>query len=728
MKKISKFSWFLIFFVIFLISLFFYKNQWNQVFTQDKSSQLIIQGESPVYEFVAETVKNNILSFRNPFSQIKSVLFPFSWRFAMDDMMPIFGIYFLFLRPFLSIHQSFMLIVLLGIVVSGLTMYYLLSLLKIDKIPALLTALAFCFSPFVSERIGAHPSYTVFYVFTLPAIFFIKLIQEKKPHKKYLLSALLAISFSVLLLTNLYFAVMMGIMIIILLIINYLYFPKKILKIFTENLRYFTVMIVLFFIILLPWIIEVVKVISIGRDVPSDWKDIIAYSADLTSLFIPLGSNPFYSSTLQKLGAKYIYISRIFENFIYPGLIIIISMVVFVFISKKLPKLLKPIFITALTFLILTFGPYLQVFGKNLQIPLPYIVIPYIPYIQMARSPGRFIVPFLFLSAIVTAFVIQYFIKKTKPKNLKLILLLVLFSLFIIDQTAIVGQPITIKIPNKIYKYLSKQKTSLVLEIPFMIRDSIKKFGDGNIIWSPYAQLLHHQQIFSVYAGRVPNILFNSYLKHPFIGPLGRIIESNPSEYNSLIKGINRQSFLDVLDYYQISHVIYKNNEKYSSALLFLFKELGFVKIISDGDYDLYFRKPKITNMAEVTFDSPQNELALREGWGGKEPNVKSRWMVNKTSQLFLSIPDVNKNKLILEGEPIVKDQVIKVYVNDEYAGRMIFPIGRYSKQELEVKDIRRGFNIITFKSKYTHDLSKIIPGSQDKRLLSLHVKYIGFK
>ena len=728
MKKKFDHSWILVTLIIFLVSLFFYRNLWGQVINKDRVDQLTIQGESPVYEFVAETVRNNILSLKNPFSKTDSVLYPFGWRFALDDVTPIFGVYFLFLRPFLSIHQSFMLIILLGVIISGLSMYYLLRFFKIDKLPALLVSLIFCYSPFVTVRIGAHPSYTAFYLFTFPAIFFIKLIEEKRQLKKYLFSTLLAISLSIVFLTNLYFAMMMIIMILVLLVIDYLYFHKQVLKIIKRDKNYFLTAIILFFLILSPWISEVIKVISNGRDIPSDWNDIILYSADLTNIFIPLGSNPLYRQILGQLGSKYLYISRIFENFIYPGLIIIVSMICFLFVSNKLPKLLKPIYFTALLFLILTFGPYLQIFGINLRVPLPYIIIPYIPYLQMARSPGRFIVSFIFLSSIIAAFVIQYFLKKTNKKWLKVLVLFTLFFVFIFDQITIVGKPTTVKMPVKIYEYLSKQKTGPILEIPFLIRDSIKNFGYANVIWSPYAQLLHRQQIFGIYAGRVPNILFNYYLRNPLIGSLGRIIESNPTNYGSLTKRVNRQNFLNHIDFYQISYVINKNNERYSPFITSLFKEFGFAKILSDGNYDLYFRKPKIS-ITEINFDSTTNELALTDkGWGKKEPNVKSRWMMTKTTQVFMSLENPNKKNLIVEAEAIVKTQMAKVYVNDKYMGKMIFPIGRYSKQQLSINNLRQGLNIITFKFKNIHNLSRFIPGSQDKRPLSLHIRYIGIK
>lgn len=724
------YSWILVILVIFLVSLYSYRNLWSQVVTRDRSNQLTIQGESPVYEFVAETVKDNILAHKNPFSQTDSVLFPFGWRFAIDDMMPIVGFYFLLLRPFLSIHQSFMFTILLGVIVSGMTMYYLLRLLKIDKIPALLTALVFCFSPFVTLRIGAHPSYTTFYLFTFPAISFIKLINEKILVRKYLFSALLAVSMSLVFLTNLYFSVMMFLMISILSFFYFIFYPRDFLAFILKNIKYIFLSVFLFILILSPWLYEVFKVINLGkRDLATDWNDILLYSADLTNLFIPFGSNPVYRTLLAFLSSRHLYISSIFENFIYPGLIIIIATVFYWYKSERFPKFLKSIFYTGIVFLLFTFGPYLQIFGKNLWIPMPYIIIPYIPYLQMARSPGRFIVPFIFLSAIITGFVIQYVMKRVKKKWLRYVILTAIFILFFFDQVNVVGKPTVTILPIKIHQYLSDQNTGPILEIPFLMRDSIKNLGYANVIWSPYGSLLHKQRIFGVYAGRVSNDVFDHYLKNPLIGPLGNIVDGRTTDWESMTKKVDRNDFINAFDFYQIEYVLNKDDEKYSPSIAQLLNEVSFKKIMVDGAYSLWYRQTKPIIVSEATFDSNLNDFILADGWGNREPNDKSRWAMSHISNLFLSLDESKKSDIIIEAEAIVKSQTVKIYINDQYAGKMIFETGKYSKRSLPINEtLRPGINKITLRFENIHNLSKIIPGSKDNRALALHVKYIGIK
>ena len=215
----------LVFVVIWGISVLFYPTIWRQMIVSAPADQLMIQGESPVYEFVAETVRQNILAGKNPFAETRQVLYPLGWQFALDDVAPINGFYFLFLRPFLNIHQSLMMIVLGSVIASGLTMYILLKQLKIESLVALLSSLIFGFTPFVSERIGAHPTYVALYLFALPAIFWLRLISVPLSNKVW--SAVwLGISLALPFVTNLYFAVMLAIMILVFLAVYGLFFPK----------------------------------------------------------------------------------------------------------------------------------------------------------------------------------------------------------------------------------------------------------------------------------------------------------------------------------------------------------------------------------------------------------------------------------------------------------------------------------------------------------------------
>ncbi|CAN5123917.1 hypothetical protein BH09PAT2_BH09PAT2_08680 [soil metagenome] len=728
-KYLQRLPWILCIISFFsIISIIFHFPLWKEFFQPYEGSKLVLQGEYPVYEFVAETVRNNILSLHNPFRPTENVLFPFGWQFALDDGAPINGFYFIILRLFFSVHQSLLLIALLSVILSAVSMYYLLRILKKQKIIAAITAAIFAFTPFVSLRLPAHPTYVALYLFPIAAICFLKIINtaQSKRRKKYLWSALLGLSIVLFVLTNLYFTVMFGIM---LLLIGCFFYPHNHLKLIKSNIRYFLVALIVSCILLIPWIHEVYRILAFSQsDKPKNLFDMTTFSADIINIFIPSSLNPFYKNLINILSKKYLYIQTIFENFTYPGVLILFGCIAYFLLRKRINKNIYPIFLTTISFFILTLGPFLKTFGTNLHIPLPYLIIAYTPLLQMARSPGRFIVPFIFLSAIIFAFLIEY-ILQNRPKVHKVCIIGFLFIIFLLDQYIAIQKAPIIPLPNNIYTYLARQPPSPLLEVPFSIRDSLKSFGHYHTQWSSYAQLFHHQPIFGIYAGRVPNRIYAYYTRNPLLNPIGRIVDINTRDINEISEQINFKEMGYALNLYGVKYSVIKMDESYALPIVTLLQMYGFKERMIDGDYMLWEREVPKNELTQINFQSPYQEIALGSGWSPDEPKDASRWMMGKKTRVFLRLEKTNKKTLVITGESIVEAQTLNVYINNIYVGEMRFETGGYSDNSLNVKNyLKKGLNTVTLYSKNTHLPSKFIPNSLDDRPLTLHVRYIGLE
>ena len=709
------------------LSLFLYKPLYSKLFHKPDNSKLTLQGEYPVYEFIAETVRHNILSFSNPFAMTSQVLYPFGWRYALDDVAPINGFYFLFLRNFLDVHQSFIVIVLLSIWLNGLCMYYLLRILQIPRLIAYIAAIIFAYTPFVSLRLPAHPTYIALYLFPLTSICVIKLLHTPQTALKGKIkwSIALGLSFVLFTLTNLYFTVMCGIMALLL----FIFFYKTSIHIFKKNWTYLLIGVCTAALILLPWLTEVSSIISRRSiDKPKNIYDMITFSADLITIFIPSSLNPFYRYIVNLLGQRHTYIQNIFENFTYPGALILYGLVAYVIFKKSLPRELKALSLTIVSFFILTLGPTLQIFGNNTHLPLPYLAIAYTPLLQMVRSPGRFIVPFIFLSTIVLAFILQFLLKnKTKPQQY--IFLTFIFIICMIDQTIQMQPPPQVDLPIKIYDYLAQQEETPLLEIPFSIRDSIKNYGHYHTHWSSYATLFHHHPIYGIYAGRVPNTIYAYYTKNPLLNPLARIVDINENDSKTIADSIKKDQMIEALNIYDVRYSVLKMNEPFSTDSARLLTDTGFIKIKTDKMYSLWQRQPTHKEIPFIKFDSTYPEILMGDGWSPAEPGEKARWMMGKTTRIFLSLSDINKESFAISGQSIVGDQHLKIYINGAYAGDMKFTNEKYSTSHINLrKKLKKRLNIITLYAAKTYKPSDYIPDSKDFRDLTLHVSYIGFQ
>lgn len=708
----------------FFFNFFFNFNLWHQVIYQESTQSLPVIGEWPVYEHVAAVVRQNILSGSNPFSPTSYLLYPFGWNFALEDVAPINGFYFLFLRPFFTVHQSFALIILLGMVASNITMFLLLRRIGVHILASFLIGLVFGYSPFVILRLG-HPTYTAFYLFPLSALFFLLMRQSHSVFMKVLYSFLLGISLILFFYTNLYFTFMAVPMNIFLAFFYFLYYKKEFLNFIKQHYGYIFITVITIFVFLIPWFLIAKEIPVFDQYVKTvSWIDSITFSADLFGLFIPANFASVYGKFFEYISTFYIRWRPGFENVIYPGIIVLCAYFYFIFyrktISKETVKKIKPLFFTGIIFWILTLGPFLHVFDKQLPIPLPFAILNKIPYAQIARAPGRFIVPFVFLGSIIAGILIQDIVKHTiKTNAVKRLFFLLLFSIFLIDQSYVMAfsQPLKRPIPTKIYSYLKSRGSRPLLEIPFSVRDGLQYVGDYNTTWLPLTQRLHAQKIFSVYGGRISNNIFDYYKKSYLLSTMSDII-NNPLNYKNSIENIDRNKIIESINFFDIEHVLFKKDEEYSEAISQLLKKIGFNTVLDDNGFILFYRKTDEVDFYNINTNSNTAHLIYVRGWSIIEPT--GRWVVGENAALFFKLQ--NKKRLVLQftARSLVKDQTIKIYVNSKKISEASLDEQFKQYKAYIDSEAQEGINTLEFTLSRSAQPAKIFPHNKDYRNLSV--------
>lgn len=597
----------------FFVSVIYYGDIWRQIFSSSQSGVIEVQGESHVYEFIAETVRENILHNETIY-YAEDVLYPHGWNFALDDVAPINGAYFLLLRPFLSIHQAFMLITILNVIFSCTCMYMFLRLIGNKRDVAYLGSIVFGFTPFVSYRIWGHPTYVAGYLFVLPAIGLICLYKAKSFTDFVLGTILLVFSWILLLLTNLYFAVM-GVVMVFALINGYLLLKtvrfvgkRKVLPSTRNN--YFNVLlnnrkryrnivmsILLSFTVaclfLAPWIIQGVQSLNLnGYPPPLAASDSIPLSADVIQAFWP-ARNPFYlhpMTAFQELTNFYPWV----ESFSYPGAILLFTVVAWFIVRHRIADTYTVLLLAALQMYTLTLGPNLKILNNITSIPMPFILMSKVPFFQMARAPGRFIIVVVFLLTIIFAGVLtEIYRKNVRDKfRWRVMIFFFLLSLILVDQTvAVVRKAENFAYPEKTFECLNKLKIDgPLLEIPLFIRDGTKNHGSLNSVWMMRAKLHYDMPVVSVYAGRVPQMIFDSMRVDPLLGPLGDIV-------NTQTALIEKQKILSRVDFAEaraslrnvgFQSALIKTDEDYVEVVEIMLKRLGFSKVASEDNYELW--------------------------------------------------------------------------------------------------------------------------------------------
>src|SRR3989338_5173659 len=158
MKKLSKYSWILVFISYLFINVLFNRHfMWSELFF-DRSKVGAVEGEVYASEWGLEQLYQKIIHFQNPFSPIKSILYPFGISTAGSDGG--FSLYYVFLRPFLSPHQTLMIIMALNLLLANIAMYALLRKINFNKMISFLIGASYGYMTFLTARLGGHPLYT----------------------------------------------------------------------------------------------------------------------------------------------------------------------------------------------------------------------------------------------------------------------------------------------------------------------------------------------------------------------------------------------------------------------------------------------------------------------------------------------------------------------------------------------------------------------------------------
>ena len=342
-KIIEKFSWLLVIICYTIVNVVFnYRVYWHQLI-KDLSKTGAVWGEVQSYEWLTDKFYRTIIAGKNPFGLVQGIFYPFDFHLGLTDAAN--GFYFLFLRPFFSIHQSMSIIAAFSLLLANIGMYFLLRSLKFEKLISFFVGLAYGYMTFLFPR-GGHLNYWCIYLFPWFYFCFVNLLQTNKKITRTIFSIGTSLFFVLTLWLNFYYFVMLLISIFCLLV----YYVIIKTKLFFEQIKKLWSYGVLIFLVtvisLIPWAKGLYES-TLFDEIPktTGWGGAIEFASDLFNYFIPSGYGYYVSKYpfLYKPFLIFLKLFRpearsIFENFTYPGIIIIFSYLALIFIYKKFDK------------------------------------------------------------------------------------------------------------------------------------------------------------------------------------------------------------------------------------------------------------------------------------------------------------------------------------------------------------------------------------------------------
>ncbi|MFA6016653.1 MAG: hypothetical protein WC744_01035 [Patescibacteria group bacterium] len=732
----------LIIFLLYLgISLVVHQPLWSEL-RLDNSRIGAVHGEIIAVEWGQENLYRNIKSFKNPFSTVDGLLYPFGTNLLSSDSGN--GFFFIFLRPFFSTHQSNMLIWISQVILANFGMFLLLETMGVSSILSFLLGLAFGYMTFLTLRIG-HMTYFSIYVFPWLYYFLLKI---KNGDKSNAINLIFSVGASLMLALSLYHNLYYFIMILMSLIFLFIYlccFEIKLLaNLLKENILWLLLILIFFLLLIIPWIkILFDTYLFEGLPKVEGWGGAIQFSSDLFGYFIPSAYGYFLGKFGEILSRKFIFASGIFENFTYPGLIILFSYVggLLLIMKKKLSKndlrKIYPNLFIAFSFWILTLGPFLHVFGKwgitldegiRVVFPLPYVLFHKIPLLNNIRSPGRLIVPFVFFSYILSSLIISFYLKN-KSKVFKIIFYGFLFFILVLDQYFVYSPPLPTYYPIKAYKKIAEDNRKItVLEAPSVVRDGFVYFGDLSGFNFFYGQPIYNKPVLAGYFGRVPSFKRDYYVRNPLLGYVGRLIDENINTNGGLDrtdleawKSLDISKAIDSANFLDIGYFVIDDDKSYTASLSANFSLLGFKKIMADKNYSLWKRDVEKKEFLNA-FMGKDDEIYLGMGWNNKE--IDGRWVGQKSSILF-KVADERKYTVDFTARAFYKDIPVTIYVDEKKITKILMTVSEKNFKIPVHFNLAKGIHTVFFLFDKSYKPSEMHININDERDLSAKFKQV---
>jgi len=297
-----------------------------------------ISSQSGIYawEWALNEAYNNIINGRNLFKTSSAILYPFGTDYLATDSGN--AILFIFLRPFLSVHQSLSVIVAGGLFAANIGMYLLLRKLRTQKITAFIISAMYGYMTFLMPRLG-HLNYLAIYTFPWFYFGLVSCFSSKTSKQKILYAIVTGFFFTATFYINAYYFIAL-LASLVSLSVYFLAVRKS--KIFSDILEHrFELFIacISIAVFIFPWVEQTYKTrLFEGLPKTEGWGGAIQFSSDLFGYFVPSIYSYFLHSIVGFWGAHFKFARAIFEEFSYPGITILTTYIflVFLFVKKKL--------------------------------------------------------------------------------------------------------------------------------------------------------------------------------------------------------------------------------------------------------------------------------------------------------------------------------------------------------------------------------------------------------
>jgi len=411
---------------------------------------------------------------------------------------------------------------------------------------------------------------------------------------------------------------------------------------------------------------------SQGAYSSSGWGYADAFSSDLLGFFLPTYLHPIFGSGAAALTAAFTDPNIVFLGYATLGLSILGAIVYW--------RRLRLWGYAALTFAVLCLGPVLHVNGVadfdfdglRASIPLPFLLLHYLPLVKANRTPNRFVVMLMLCLAVLAGFAVYWLLLRLLPRHpasnpryglprgrrqarvlrdwvvgstrsaLRRGTVMSTFAGFVI-LAAVFFEHLSIPLPLNearapaIYEQIGQEKDDFaILQLPLGWRNSYGVLGYERTIIQSY-QAVHSKRMLAGNTSRNPDFKFGYFSQVPVLKTI--IAMEQEGKFDVAVTPTDRDMARRVVALYDIRYLVVHRQYIDPRVESYARQVFDLEKISEEGDVVAYrVRPPPAEDELLVDLGVPESWMYRGEGWSEDETlagGVTANWVSGPAARLF---------------------------------------------------------------------------------------------
>lgn len=394
---------------------------------------------------------------------------------------------------------------------------------------------------------------------------------------------------------------------------------------------------------------------------------------DLYGFLAPTSLHPLNRYWTQELDAVRQQISRFSDvNTFFVGYAtLVFALLGFVVFARRNRMWLG----IALGFAILALGPLLHIGGKSvfdldgLQVnfPMPFLILHYIPIIRENRVPNRYSILVVIALAVLVAYAVWWVLSKIEKRETKSATLLgtvlcsLITALLVFEHLALPLPLTDARIPEVYSQIRNDAGKFTVLSIPLGMRNSFGQIGAEDTR-TQYYQAAHQKYLLSGQIQRNAPYLFEYFQNAPVISTILALEDYKPIDEATIARDKNlARDVVNVLDirYVVVNPAIagrppYQDNR--DRVLEYLQQVLPLGEKISEANGLLAYRVNQTPLQIPYTFEMKNERARLIQGFGWLPTEniggADAMWATQQRATLYVPLRDARDYTLTLRALP----------------------------------------------------------------------------